>query len=354
MTDVLLVRMSSLGDIVHTLPAVTDAARQGARIDWVVEENYVPLVDNAAGVDTVLSIALRRWRTAPLAHLAELRAFLRRLRRRRYDLVLDAQGLLKSAVVARSARGREYAGYDAASVRERPAALAYGKRVSAASGEHAVARCRRLFANVLGYRPPGTEPDFGLPLEPCRDDAVVLAHGTTWATKLWPESFWIDVARRIAAAGLTPTLPWVATERQRALRIAAAVPKARVCPPTTLGEAMKIVAKARGVVGVDTGLAHLAAAAGTPTVMVFGPTDIGLTGCRGRHARNLSATLPCSPCRSKRCLRRDAVSPPQDAMPCLTAVAPARVWSALAELMRDAAGRQDDSTSRLAQPAPAA
>ena len=150
--NALLVKMSSLGDIVHTLPAVDDAARRGVRFDWVVEENYEPLSALVAGVDTVLPVAFRRWRRVPLAGTGEALAFVRRLRQRRYDLVLDAQGLLKSAVVGTVARADERVGFDFASVRERGAALAYGRRVAVARTAHAIARSRELFAAAFRNR----------------------------------------------------------------------------------------------------------------------------------------------------------------------------------------------------------
>ena len=342
--NVLLVKMSSLGDIVHTLPAVDDAVRHGARFDWVVEENYEPLPTLAVGVDGVLPVAFRRWRRSPLSSLAEVKRFCQRLRQRRYDLALDAQGLLKSAAVGRCAHARERVGFDFASARERPAAVAYSRRLAVARGEHAITRSRRLFAAALGYTVPTTEPRFGLAAGPVQDGGVLLAHGTTWATKAWPEVFWIDVARRIAAAGLTPTLPWLGGEKQRAQRIAAAVPEARLCPPMDLAGLLELVPRVRGVIGVDSGIAHLGAAFGRPTVMVFGPTDARLTGCRGPYASNLATPLPCSPCQSQRCRYRgagttwrgQAVEPA-----CLAAVEPGRAWAALAKLMSaERAGRE--------------
>ena len=334
---VLLVKMSSLGDIVHTLPAVADAAARGVRFDWVVEESYQPLAALAAGVDEVLPVGLRRWRRAPVASWREIRRFHRRLRRRRYDLVLDAQGLIKSAAVGRWARGRERAGYDSASARERPASLGYRRRVRVPRRGHAIDRTRHLFAAALDYELPCTTPAFGLAATANgQGDSVVLAHGSSWSNKLWPEAFWIDVAERAVAAGLTPALPWLDGERARAERIAAAVPGARVWPPARLSDAIARILGARGVVGVDSGLGHLGAALGRPTVMVFGPTDASRTGCQGPMAHNLRAPIPCSPCLSRRCRYRGQAVSWQGARvqpPCLAAVPPAIVWQALTTLM---------------------
>ena len=304
--NALLVKTSSLGDIVHTLPAVDDAVRRGVRFDWVVEEGYQPLPALAAGVDAVLPVAFRRWRRTPLAGSAEALAFGRRLRRRRYDVVVDAQGLLKSAVVGCAARARERVGFDFASIRERPAALAYGRRVPVPRREHAIERTRELFARAFGYARPTSAPRFGLAPRPVRERDVLLAHGTTWATKAWPEPYWIAVARLLATADLKPLVPWVDGEKPRAMRIARAVPQAQVCERMDLASLVELVARVGGVIGVDSGIAHLGAAFGRPTVMLFGPTDARLTGCRGAFARNLSASLACSPCQSRRCLREGA------------------------------------------------
>ena len=329
--NVLLVKLSSLGDIVHALPAVQDAAGQGARFDWVVEENYRAVPALAAGVDNVLPVALRRWRRAPLAHAADVRRFHHRLRRRRYDLVLDAQGLVKSAAVARWAKARDRAGFDAVCARERLATLGYQRRLRVPRREHAIVRSRRLFAAALGYPPPANAPQFGLAVPASPRDDLVLAHGTTWGSKLWPERFWMQVARRGAAAGLRPLLPWLGRERERAQRIAAAVPGAVVCPPTDVAQALDLVARARAVVGVDSGLGHFAAAIGRPTVMVLGPTDPNLTGCQGVFARNVAAGMACAPCLSRRCRYRETTRSGTPA--CLDGVAPQRVWSALTDLM---------------------
>ena len=343
--NVLLVKMSSLGDIVHTLPAVDDAVQRGFRFDWVVEENFQELPVRAAGVDRVLAVAFRRWRAAPRASIKELRAFRECLRQRRYDLVLDAQGLLKSALVSSWSRADERVGYDAASAREPAASLGYGRRLRVPRRAHAVDRTRQLFADALGYEAPATDPVFGI--DACRNDdvvhateSVVLVHGTTWPTKHWPEAFWVELAQCMTRRGLTPVLPWVEGERARAERIAAAVPGARVCPRLDLGGVLRLLGSARGIVGVDSGLTHLGAALGLPTVMVFGPTDPALTGCRGPLVRNLSASLACSPCHSKRCRLRLASQPHREwangmqlSPPCLAAVAPAAAWSALADLM---------------------
>lgn len=350
--NVLLVKMSSLGDIVHTLPAVDDAVGQGVGFDWVVEENYRAVPTLVPGVGRILEVAFRRWRRAPVALRSELGKFRRRLRACRYDKVLDAQGLLKSAAVGCWATADERVGFDAASARERAATLTYHRVVAVPRGWHAIDRTRRLFADALGYELPDREPAFGLHVADeggwdSDDGTVVLAHGTTWRTKHWPESFWSALALRATEEGFEPMLPWVPGEKGRAERIAAAVPGARVCPPMDLDAVVRLLAVCRGIVGVDSGLAHLGAAMGRPTVMLYGPTDPALTGGRGRLVRNLTASLACSPCASKRCRLSGQAHRQRRASrwapPCLGAVAPADAWAALTDLM--ARRRANDTES---------
>ena len=333
----LLVKMSSLGDVVHTLPAVADSASHGVRFDWVVEENLAPLVARVDGVENVLPAALRRWRRAPRAGLAEAAVFVQRLRQRQYDLLVDAQGLLKSAGISCLVRARERVGLDFDSIRERPAAVAYHRRVPIPRAAHAIRRTRQLFAAAFGYPVPDCPPRFAVDASaarsaPLRDKPrVLLAHGSTWATKDWPEPHWVALATRLVAAGMTPVVPWLGDERAVAMRLQQAVPGLQVCPPMDLGDIIDLVAGVAGVVGVDSGVAHLSAAMGRPTVMLFGPTSTALTGCEGRYVCNLSVGLGCAPCQSRRCHHPDTSHGKGAA--CLTALSPDIVWSALRRLM---------------------
>ena len=166
---VLLVKMSSLGDVVHALPAVTDAAAHGIEFDWVVEEAFATIPAWHPAVRNVLPIAWRRWRSRLLTERGQLGAFIRDLRNRRYDLILDAQGLIKSAVVTKLARAPARAGFSFTSAREPAAAFACDRRVIVPQGGHAVDRLRTLFAATFGYADPvsadvPSQPDFGLHL----------------------------------------------------------------------------------------------------------------------------------------------------------------------------------------------
>ena len=258
---VLLVKLSSLGDIVHALPAVEDASRHGVTFDWVVEEDFAALPAMHRAVRDVIPVALRRWRKQGDKRVQEIRRFGRTLRRKQYELVIDAQGLIKSALVTSCSRGRVRTGFDRNSAREPAAALFYSRRVAVErEGHHAVERIRHLFASAIGYDPPIEQPAFGLQTAPRANEGesepyCVLLHGTTWESKHWPETFWAHLAERAIQAGLTPVLPWLSeAERQRAESVAHQVPGTRAVGSMPLDAVADLLANASAVVGVDTGL----------------------------------------------------------------------------------------------------
>ena len=336
---VLIIKTSSLGDVLHALPALTDAARAlpQVRFDWLVEESYAEIPAWHPAVDTVISVALRRWRsgiTSP-QHRQEWMQALHALRMRRYDRIIDAQGLLKSAVLAACARGQRH-GLGFTSAREPLAALFYGHRHAVPRGRHAVERLRTLFALALDYAAPHDTIDYGISpalisaTDP-RGTYVVFLHGTAWTTKQYPEPYWIALAGLANAAGLRVLLPAGSpAEAERAHRIAASTADARVLPAMTLTGLAGVLSGARGVVGVDTGLAHCAAALSVPAVTIYGATDPGLTGTLGRAQHHARAEFSCSPCLRRRCHFHgaSAVVPA-----CYETVSPPQVWALLTRLM---------------------
>ncbi len=279
---VALIKTSSMGDVIHALPVVTDivAARPDVRVDWVVEESFAELPRLHPAVGEVVSVAVRRWRRSPgrRATWAEIAAVRARLRAARYDLALDLQGLVKSAVVARWT-GAPVAGFSRECAREPLAALAYARRYAVDPQSHAIERLRSLAAQALGYRAEGG-PRFGLvaparplPWLPSRP-FVAMLHATSRAEKLWPAERWRALGAALHAAGLASVWPWgSAAERDAAQALAAGVAGAVVAPKLALGECARLLADARAVVGVDTGLTHLAAALETRTVALFGATE---------------------------------------------------------------------------------
>jgi len=291
MTTILFVKTSSLGDVVHNCPALTDAARAlpGAAIDWMVEEPFAGIAAMHRAVRRVIPVALRRWRTAlwQPAVWSEIAAWRRALRAERYDAVLDTQSLIKSAFLGSFARGPHH-GMDGASARERLAPLFYDVRHAVPRALHAVERNRLLSAAALRY-PVNHPPDYGLRV-PAADKAgyVVLLTMTSRDDKLWPEERWIALAREL---GMPAMLPWGSEpERERALRIGRLVGGTVLPKRLGMEELARLLAGARAVVGLDTGLTHFAAALGVPTVGIYCGCDPALTGIYGApRAKNVGA-----------------------------------------------------------------
>lgn len=294
---ILLVKTSSLGDVVHNLPVVSDLRRvfPEARIDWCVEEAFSDIPHLHPAVAEVIPVAVRRWRKSLGCRQTwqEMRAFRQRLRQTAYDFVLDTQGLLKSALITWQAPGK-HLGYASEVAREPLAARFYDRTFVIPPNAHAVERNRWLAAAAFDY-PVDLPLSYGIESPPMplpwlnAAPFVVLLTATSRDDKLWPEEHWIAVARAFLADGLTPVLPsGNARERQRAERIASAVPGAIVAPPLSLRELSTLLGSARLCLGVDTGLVHLATALNTPTLALYIATDPALTGAYGPgFVRNL-------------------------------------------------------------------
>jgi len=306
---VLIIKTSSLGDVIHTLPALTDAAHAipGIRFDWVVEEGFAEIPSWHPAVDQVIPVAIRRWRKNIWQTLksGEWKAFKQRVRERKYDLVIDAQGLVKSAWLTRLVKA-PVAGLDRYSAREGWASRFYDRRLSVATGQHAVERVRQLFAMALAYDLPEGIGNYGLDLDrlqlPPAAPYVVFLHGTTWATKHWPEAYWRQLAERLGQRKLQVRLPWGnQAEKDRAERIAQGLNNCQVLPKLNLAGVARVLAAAKACVAVDTGLGHLAAALDVPTISLFGPTNPGLTGAYGRVQVHQASDFPCAPCLQKKC-----------------------------------------------------
>jgi heptosyltransferase-1 len=285
MKRILIVKTSSLGDVVHNLPVVSDIRRAYAnvRVDWVVERAFAAVPHLHPGVTHVIEVELRRWRRAFWQRDVReaARAALAAIRREPYDAVIDTQGLMKSAWLAWRARGPAF-GKDWRSARE-PLAFFYDRSFAIPWSLHAVERNRLLAARALGYSVSGA-PDFGIAGSPSASAApyAVLLHATSAAAKLWPESHWIELAGILRSRGLRCVLPWGGVrERERSERLAAAMTEARVPPALSLPEVASLLAGARAVIGVDTGLTHLAAALGVPTAGIYLATDPAATGLYG-------------------------------------------------------------------------
>jgi heptosyltransferase-1 len=295
MQRILLVKTSSLGDVVHNLPVATDIASAfpGAEIDWVVEESIAALPELHVSVRRTIPVAVRRWRKSAWRRDTwhEIGSFIGRLRAQRYDAVIDSQGLFKSAFITRAARGPRY-GLGWRASRE-PLFPFYNHTFHVPRNVHAVDRNRRLAASALGYRESakieyGIEAPMSESPMPGAQYAVLL-HATSARSKLWPQDHWIEMARALVEEGVRSVLPWGSeAERTRSHALARDIPHALVPPRVGVREIASLLAAARYVVGVDTGLTHLAGALGVPTVGVYVATDPSRTGLRGcARAANL-------------------------------------------------------------------
>ena len=294
MAEILFIKTSSLGDVVHHMPAITDARRHlpDARMAWVVEEDYAPLARLHPGVDDVIPVATRRWRGSLFtpATWREIVRFRNTIRARSFQAAIDTQGLLRTAVIASSVRGTRH-GYDQASIREPLASSFYDVRHRVKWHAHAIVRNRELCGLALGYEPK--QPlDYGLDRVAIARIAVgakpyaVLIHGTAQSRKLWADAHWVTVARGVRERGFDVVLPWgAAAERARSEAIAATAGigqgRDHVPDRRPLDEVAALIAGASFVIGVDTGLVHVAAALGVPLVAIFIDSEPGLTGPMG-------------------------------------------------------------------------
>ncbi|WFP78714.1 lipopolysaccharide heptosyltransferase I [Mesorhizobium sp. WSM4906] len=295
---VLIVKTSSMGDVIHTFPAVEDALRNRPDIslDWCVEEAFAGIVALHPAIKSIHKVAIRRWRRKPFdgGTWREMAGLRHALRTAHYDLVLDAQGLLKSALVARQA-GAPIAGFDRSSAREPSATLFYQRKYAVPRDLHAIERTRRLLGLALGYQPDlstlasGIVPPAG-GLTGVEGKTAFLLHGTSRDDKKWPVEDWIEAARQLVAGQFTPVVTWSnEAEKRVAEAIAGAVPRTVLIPKSPLAEVAAILGRSTLVIGADTGLTHLASAFGLPTVAIFLATEPGLTGPRGLFSSTLLA-----------------------------------------------------------------
>lgn len=295
---VLVVKTSSMGDVIHTLPALTDAknAIPNIQFDWVVEENFNEIPHWHSAVGNVVPLAIRRWRKNLCKHQTwlEWQHYLKRLRSVEYDAVIDAQGLIKSAVFAtKQSKGTKY-GYDKHSAREGLSSLFYDHTFNIAYQQHAVERIRRLFAMSLNYTVPDRLGDYGITpyfAKKSENSTVYLLaiHATTRVDKHWKEDYWQEVIRELSIQGIEVRLPWGnAQEWERAVRLAETNTNVTVLPKLSLTELAEQIAGAKAVLSVDTGLSHLAAALDKQNVILYGATDPKLIGAYGKNQHYLT------------------------------------------------------------------
>lgn len=336
---ILLIKMSSLGDIIHTFPAVTEALHHypDLQVDWVVEGAFAELVQYHPAVRNTFAANLRTWRKQPVRTLVSgtWKGFKQQIKAEHYDRIIDAQGLLKSAAITRLGNGQKW-GFDRNSAREPLSASVLNRPVTVSWQEHAIERYRSLFAAALGYTKQAGVLDYGLAAHRkphAGPPRILLCHGTTWANKHWPEAYWRELAKRLTTRGWQVVFPHGnEEERARAERLAEGLEHAAVLPGMGLMELFNyMLTKADASVAGDTGLAHLAAAAGLPGVMIFGPTDPYYSGVPSPQVVNFGADYHCAPCMQRECryAKEDGVIWP----PCMQTTSPEKVLNALLTLV---------------------
>ncbi len=343
---VLIIKTSSLGDVIHTLPALSDAKKAlgNVQFDWIVEENFSEIPRWHPVVNQVIPIAIRRWRKKFLKILMhnkgadierkEWQNFKQITHQTHYDAVIDAQCLLKSAWITRYTNGTTY-GLDKKSAREPLAAYFYDHPQAVNKKMHAVERVRTLFAQSLNYSLKDLPLDYGISQRNSSKTqenssttdmkTILFLHGTTWDTKYWPETYWIKLSNLLTDKDFQVILPWGNDiEYQRAINIKKSNHKpefVKVLEKMNINELSDEISRVDTIVAVDTGLAHLSAALDKPTIAIYGPTSPGLTGTYGNNQHHLTSNIQCSPCFKKQCNKeKNNISPE-----CYTEITPETV-----------------------------
>jgi heptosyltransferase I len=306
---ILIIKTTSLGDVIHCLPVIADIQKQcpHAIIDWVIDESFTEIVAMHAGVHQSIPMAARRWRKALFSKQTwcEMLAFKQQLQSQQYDVVIDTQGLLKSAFITYLSKSNNKCGYDKTSARESMARFFYHHCYPVSWALQAVARNRLLAASALDYHVDEAALNYGIKLS--KTDAennainlpqpfILALHGTSRDSKLWAEENWVELGKYLQTQNKHLVLPWGNTaEKQRAERISSQLINAVVLPRLNLKALARVISKAQAVIGVDTGLAHLAVALGKPTIGIFidsNPEHNGLVGDQKIACVNLVQPTP--------------------------------------------------------------
>jgi heptosyltransferase I len=335
MPKILIVKTSSLGDLIHTMPAITDVQRMlpHAEVHWLVEEGFADIPAWHPFIKKVHRCAIRRWRKGLISAAThkEIAQLKNTLIEENYDLVIDAQGLLKSALMVRWLNAEKH-GYDKNSIKEKLASVVYDVKHTISRELSAIERVRILFSRALGYSLEGLVQQFGLRVEkPAQMDTaliqpyIIFLHGTAWDSKIWPVAYWNDLATELTAQGFAVFVPWSNDEELKRAKLIADDSGAHVMAKLPLTHLAYHLQHAAFVIGSDTGLSHVAAALYTKTIGIYGSTSAELTGLIGGKVINLSSTKECSPCFKRDCPLVMA----GEMIPCYDSVNPQRVLMAI-------------------------
>ena len=329
-----------MGDLMHALPALTDAANAipDIEFDWVVDQAFADVPFWHPKVQRVIKTAHRQWKKQPIQAFrdGQLSRFYRELNAENYDVVIDLQSNLKSAVVSWLRKG-EVHGLGAAYCREKPAYWAYKHQYSVKMQQHSIEKMRQLMAQVLNYSQPTMPADYGVDLAKCPLPEIefdlskrylFFVHNASWKTKLWPSAHWQQLVEMATDQGYAVLLPCGSDlEYEQAQAIAAVNDNAYALPKLSLNDVAALMCRADGAICSDTGLAHMAGVAGIPTVTIYGATDTGLIGTYGEGQQHVESDFECAPCYKRECPRSDSIN---GEPVCMENIGPETVWDRLA------------------------
>lgn len=341
---VLIIKLTSMGDLMHALPALTDAASvfPDIEFDWVVDKAFSAVPKWHPRIRKVITTSHRNWRQGWWKNIknGEIGTFYKELNADDYDVVVDMQNNLKSAFVSLLRKGPVY-GLDKYSCREKPAHIAYRHPINVNPNQHAVERMRQILASALGYSVPNAHADYGVKLDHCQlpqlDFALpqrylMLVHNASWLTKLWPVKHWQALVLKAAEKGYGLLLPSGNDEEyRRAQQIASVSEQAHALPRLPLDSVVALMQSADAALCSDTGLAHMAAMLSKPAITIYGSTDTHLIGTFGDNQQHLITGMSCSPCYKRRCPLPEAI----DGHPvCMQDMEVNQVWHRLESVLQ--------------------
>lgn len=347
---ILIIKMSSIGDIVHTFPALLDSKKYipDLTIDWLVDENFIDVIkllqyNRPSIIEKIVAVPLRKIKKHGFINIINFRLkyFWGLLRQDKYDLVIDAQGLLKSAIMAKLVRANKIIGFDRDSARESWASCFYHEKISVSKNLHAIVRMRQLFAKILNYNFAEVDLIFKRNFFPQLtelkskniENYIVFLHGTTWETKRWSAKYWQRLAELMVRKNISIVVMTSNQEEQQfADELLIHNPNIIILSNLTIMQVASVLSNAMGAVAVDTGFAHLASVMGVPVVGIYAATSMIKVGVLGDNCNNIQSKYHCSPCLSRVCLEYNAHFSTIK-QPCLQEITPEIVLAKLEEIM---------------------
>lgn len=343
MKKILLVKITSMGDLIQMLPALTDAqnAIPGIQFDWLCEDSFKDIPALHPSIRKIITLPYRRWKKniRHAIRTGEIKQFLKTLRAEKYDMIIDAQSNFKSALFALLAKGH-HMGLDKTSVREYGAQFFYRKTITIDRNQNHALRMRQLLAKFLNYPLPQTPFNYGIPssyLEkidmPLPSRFIFLTVIASMQYKLWPEEHWASIIKILLQQGFDIVMPWWSpAEKERVTRLQNGHPKVHLLPPLSLKQKAYVLSQAQGAISLDTGLAHMAVALNIPNIGLYGPNDAKYCGTMGTNQQHITATSPdCVPCNKSRCPFIEEQS--HTYAPCMVNIRPEEIQKALNKML---------------------